>query len=164
MKQICGLVTLFVFLISCDKDKYESRPSLKFKEMSGNYLPKPPSTGQGYVLFVTLEYTDAEGDLAGIPIMFEKKSFADTLCLDPDAPNPSYIDTASTIFSFPTDLPPSNNQKGEITIRLTENQFQRVRCANAIDSIEQAVFKFWFRDAAGNASDTATTEPITIEK
>ncbi len=162
MKKFGGLVILVLFLVSCGKDTVGSRPSLKVTDISGNYLPLP-TTGQAYTLYVTLEYMAPDGDLATLPITVEKLSSSDSLCLDPTQPRPIMIDSSGTLFAFPLDLPATENQKGEIVLKLTEREFVRNTCS-ALDTLEQAVFRFWFRDRAGNVSDTAVTGPITIEK
>jgi len=148
-----GLVILVLFLFSCGKDNAGGKPTLKVKGISTNYIPKDDP-----LLLVTLEYSAPDGDIAGLPITFEKKSSSDTLC-----PDPSYVDSSGAFYSFPLTLPPTDNQKGEMTLKFTVNQLKRDQC-NGIDTLEEAVFKFWFRDGAGNVSDTAVTEPITIEK
>lgn len=162
MKKFGGLVILVFLLVSCGKDRPGSGASLKVKDISGNYLPLPTST-QEYILYVTLEYSAADGDLAGLPITVEKLSSSDSICLSTNQPRPYMIDSAGTLFSFPNDLPATENQKGEMVLKLTEREFVRNKC-NPLDTLEQAVFRFWFRDRAGNVSDTAATEPITIQK
>ncbi len=162
MKKFGGLALLLLFLASCGKDKVGSGPALKLTDMSGNYLPLP-STSQSYVLYVTLEYSAPDGDLAGLPITIQKLSSSDSLCLDPNQQRPTMVDSSGTLFAFPTDLPATENQKGEITLKLTEREFVRNKCGTQ-DTLEQAVFRFWFRDRSGNVSDTAETGAITIEK
>lgn len=151
-------VSLFVLLIvSCSKDKFSSKPSLKFKEMSGNYLP----IGD-YAVRFTLEYTDADGDIAGEHLFVEKLSSS----ASPDNPcsngnEPYYTDSIS--YTIPTDVPATTNQKGEIVVTITRLLAAPLKCDEQ-DSTEQATFKFWFKDQAGNVSDTVTAPPVTVEK
>ncbi len=162
MKKLGGLAILTVFIISCSKDKVGSTPTLKVTNISGNYLPLS-TTDQQYVMYVTLDYTAPDGDLATLPITVQKISSSESMCLDPDLPKPSIIDSSGTFFTFPLDLPATADQKGQITLKLTEREFARNKCA-VIDTVEQAIFRFWFKDKGGNVSDTAATESITIEK
>lgn len=162
MKKFGGLLILTLLMISCSKDKVGSGLSLKVTRISGNYLPLP-STNQEYVLYVTLDYSAPDGDLATLPITVQKISSSASMCLDPNLPSPSIIDSSGVYFTFPLDLPATADQQGEITLKLTEREFARNKCA-VIDTTEQAVFRFWFHDRGGNVSDTATTETITIEK
>ena len=137
---------LLLFLsLSCSKEKYASKPQLSLKDMSSSIIPK----GSG--LQITIEFTDAEGDLTG-PMGVEKISSTCDLA--------SYIDTLK--YTLP-DFPSSNNQKGEILLTFSSLDLAPIEC-NALDTVEQAVFKFWVKDKGGNQSDTLTTPPITIQK
>ena len=154
MKIRLAILFLIFVTASCSKDKFSEKPSLKLKEVSGNYVPLGD-----YAVRFTIEYTDAEGDIAGVPLFIEKIS-SSSPCADGNRV-PSYLDSLS--FTIPADVPPTNNQKGEIIITLQEQNLKRIACSPA-DTTEQATFKFWFRDKAGNVSDTITAPPITIEK
>lgn len=146
MKSRLLILGAILVIVSCSKDKFESAPQLTFKKASSDFIPVG-----GDVEF-TLEFTDAEGDLAG-NVRVEKISSS---CLDA-----GYVD--SNKFVIPS-FPSSKNQKGEILISMSYAvDLKAVRCT-AIDSVETAVFKFWIRDAAGHYSDTATSGPITILK
>ena len=150
------LTILFLIFVaaSCSKDKFSEKPSLTLKEVSGNYIPLGD-----YAVQFTIEYTDAEGDIAGVPLFLEKIS-SSSPCADGNRV-PSYLDSLS--FTIPADVPPTNNQKGEIIITIQDQYLARIACSPA-DTTEQAVYKFWFKDKAGNVSDTITAPPITIEK
>ena len=152
-------VFLFVLIaISCRKDKFNSKPSLTLKETSGNYIP----LGGDYGVRFTLTYTDAEGDIAGVPFYIEKLSSS----ASPTNPcsngnEPYYTDSLS--YTLPTDVPASANQKGEIIVTIQGALVAALAC-DGTDSLEQCTFKFWFKDQAGNVSDTVTSPPITIQK
>ncbi|MBX2922676.1 MAG: hypothetical protein KF746_10830 [Chitinophagaceae bacterium] len=156
MKPIPVIILFLALAVSCSKDKFESKPTLKLKEMIGNYAPR---VGNPMIQYV-LEYTDAEGDIAGVPIWVQKNSSKSPCDPDPTI-EVSYTDSSS--FTISEEVPPTVNQKGEITIIIKEQYFARIKC-NPSDTVEQAVFKFWFKDQAGNMSDTVTAPPITIEK
>lgn len=152
-------VFLFVLIaISCSKDKFSSKPTLTFKEMSGNYLPLDAN----YAVRFTMEYTDADGDIAGVPFFIEKFS-SDASPTNPcsNGNEPFFIDSLS--YTIPSEVPTSANQKGEIIVTITSLNAAPLKCDDH-DSTEQGTFKFWFKDQAGNISDTVTTPPITIQK
>ncbi len=56
---------------------------------------------------------------------------------------PSYIRIV-LVSAISSEVPPSSNQKGEITITIKEQYFARIKC-NPTDTVEQAVFKFWLQ-------------------
>jgi len=60
-------------------------------------------------------------------------------------------------------VPLSANQKGAIVITISDLLLNRIAC-DPLDTLEDATFKFWFKDQAGNVSDTVTTPPVTIQK
>ncbi|HEX5026934.1 MAG TPA: hypothetical protein VFV68_16750 [Agriterribacter sp.] len=150
-------LAIFLFIgitVSCSKDKFSDVPMLTLKEVSGDYVP----LGDYGVQF-TIEYTDAEGDIAGVPLFMQKIS-SSSPCADGNRV-PSFLDSLS--FKIPDDVPETSNQKGNIIITVQDQYLARIACSPA-DTIEQAVYKFWFRDRAGHPSDTITSPPITIEK
>lgn len=161
MKLIYGLLILCVISVaSCSKDKFNSKPTLKLKEVSGNYVPYDPSGTYDYSVQFILEYTDAEGDLADMPIAIQKIS-SSAPCTD-GSRDPNSLDT--TNFTIPNDLPASSNQKGEIVITLTRSQDLKPIACSPLDTLEDATFKFWLKDQAGNVSDTVVAPVIKIEK
>ena len=46
-----------IVLSACQKNKFQTRPQIKIKDINGNVVPP------GGVLIIRLEYTDKEGDL-----------------------------------------------------------------------------------------------------
>ena len=157
MKPWIAVSLLVLIIVSCSKDKFSSKPTLKLKEVSGNYLPLGD-----YAIRFTLEYTDADGDIAGQPFSIEKLS-SDA---SPDNPcangnEPYYTD--STSYKIPADVPATTNQKGEIVVTIDGLLAAAKKCDD-YDSTEEATFKFWFKDQAGNVSDTVTAPPITLQK
>ena len=156
---------LIVAAASCSKDKFNTKPGLKLKETRGNYIPYDPDGTTNYTVQFVLEYTDAEGDIANVPLAIRKisSSAPDDECPFNSGREPFFTD--STSFLLPADVPASANQKGEIIITIS-NEFDLVRpiSCNGTDTLEEATYKFWFKDQAGNVSDTVTTGPIKTEK
>lgn len=143
------------FMVSCGKDKFSDKPILKLKSVS----PSPVVPVDATLIF-TFEYTDAQGDLADVPVGIEKISSLSPCPdegLDPSFTEPSY-------YTIPGDLPPSANQKGEIVITLSPSQYDGDKRCYESQKSEEAVFKFWITDLAGNESDTLVLDPLTILK
>lgn len=153
MKISFAVCCIILFSVSCGKDKFSDKPVLKFKSISSTHIPK------GGVVQFRFEYTDAQGDIAGVPLYVEKLS--SSYPCDDGSKDPTFID--STKYLIPSDLPPSTNQKGEIIVTWEYYQLQPIPC-NPSDTLEEATFKFWLKDLAGNISDTLTAPSITIEK
>jgi len=139
------VLAVVVMLAACEKDSITTKPQLRLTSISSDFVPL------GGSLSFTFEFSDKEGDLSR-PMGIEKISSS---CADV-----GYIDTVK--FAFP-DIPGTSNTDGILEVNLNSVNLYPVRC-HGQDSVEQAVFKFWIKDDAGNISDTVTTEPITIVK
>lgn len=148
-------IILFI-ATSCGKDKFSDKPILKLKSVSPG-----PEVPPGATLVFTFDYTDAQGDLAGVPVCVEKLSSLSP-CFDPGK-DPYILDT-SGFFKIPPDLPPTANQKGEIVITMQPTDYAGDKRCDESQLSEEAVFKFWITDLAGNHSDTLVLEPLTILK
>ena len=57
MKRVLFYSILVISLLSCDKDSFETKPTLEYKSANTDIVP------QNSDLRVTLDYTDKEGDL-----------------------------------------------------------------------------------------------------
>lgn len=165
MKFWIAIFFVIICVASCSKDKFNSKPSLKLKETRGNYIPYDPDGTTNYSVQFVLEYTDAEGDIANVPLAIRKisSSAPDDECPFSSGREPFFTD--STSFFLPDDVPASPNQKGEIVVTIsTEFDLVKPISCNGTDTLEEATYKFWFKDKAGNVSDTVTTGPIKIQK
>lgn len=100
------------------------------------------------MLTFTIEYTDKEGDLAGVPIVVQK--------IVPGCALSNYKDSAK--YTVPSDLPATANQKGELQLYFP----YVVNSAQCPPRVDTAVFKFWLRDKGGNLSDTLVSPKIVI--
>lgn len=155
MKTSFAIGIMLFFMTSCGKDTFSDKPMIKLKSVSpAGEVPL------GSTLVFTIEYTDAQGDLAGVPVSIEKSSSLSP-CFDPGV-DPSFLDTS--YYTMPDDLPVSSNQKGEIVITLSPTDYAGSKRCNESQESEEAVFKFWLTDHAGNRSDTLVSNPITILK
>lgn len=61
------LLFLFVVAMACNKDKFQTKPTITIKSMSGDYVPLNGS------LQVTLECTDKEGDVQDSIIVIKNR-------------------------------------------------------------------------------------------
>jgi len=148
---IAGLV--LTALLSCGKDKFETKPQIKLKT-SGNVIV--PVNG---VLPVDLEFTDKEGDVDNV--IFVKKERLNKKV------RPTLRDTfLLQVPEFP------NTSSGTIQVNLTHQEF--LISAQDPPNIPGSVppkkeadtlnIKFVLRDKAGNASDTATLFNVIVER
>jgi hypothetical protein len=136
---LIGLVVLF--LISCGKDKFESKPQLTLKSVSSTTVPV------GGNLQVIMRLTDLEGD------------FSDTIWvqkLTVDCPSSNFID--SQLYRIPGDVPRSKDFDGDITVTFFYALGLQPQCTKP----DTAVFSFWMKDAGNHISDTVRTPPIII--
>ena len=144
------LVTLTLLgcavMMSCGKDKYTTKPQLKFKKSESQDVPRG-----GFIRFF-LEVTDAEGDLT------------DTLFLQTTTTRcpQSNRRLSYAIPPFPT----STDTKAELEITFVNGVFLQGFVpfpGPACGRPDTTTFKFWVKDKAQNISDTVQTdEPIII--
>ena len=145
------LFTLMVtiFLAGCNKDKYTTKPILKFKSASNDVVPL------GGTLRFELEVTDKEGDLS------------DTFFIKKIRLNKKVVPTIRDSFAikFPT-IP--NTKNGIIQIDLTYENYLKSAInpptsgTPPIAESDTLLFKFAIRDKAKHVSDTVTSNRIVI--
>ena len=140
-----NLFSIFLFLLftGCNKDKYETTPSLKFKDVNTTYLV-PGSTLQ-----FTLSFTDKEGDLT------------DSVYVEKYVPYCS-ASSFSGWHALPT-FPLSKNQQGDLTVNFEYNgsgTYQNI--APQCQENDTAVFRFALKDKAQHISDTVSSPPVII--
>jgi hypothetical protein len=139
------VLSMMIFLLAaCKKDKYTTKPQLKYEGVNTKQLRS------GEVINFRLSFTDAEGDLTDsiFIIQFSKNCAASNL------PARKY-----QIPEFPT----TKNQKGEIRVTLGYNVQTLVPIANpACNRNDTTIFKFVLKDKAQNVSDTAFSDQIII--
>jgi len=136
-------ILLCVIFTSCNKDKFNSTPSLKFKSVSSTVLPP------GQLIQFTLSFTDAEGDLSD-SIFIQK---TEPTCALSNVPFYQIIPT------FPT----SKNEKGDIVVTFGNNASTSYPNISAqCQRNDTAVFRFAIKDKANHLSDTVSSPPIII--
>lgn len=151
MKKIFVFFALTFLILSCDKDKFETKPTLEVVSTSTDIVPRNGT------LRVTLEFTDKEGDVTDSVIMVRQRMNIKNTILNsnpikyaiPAHPTATKAEITldleyqnGLVFGFPAISIPGTNP----------TQYER----------DTMMLKFVVKDAAGNKSDTATTNVIVI--
>jgi hypothetical protein len=144
MKRIIVFSLLAAAVVSCNKDKFQTKPQIKIK--STNYEDVVPRTG---TLRITLEFTDKEGDVSDSILIVRERLNIKSPVVPPLLPY--------KIPSFP------NSKQGEIQVDL-DYDFGLTTGLLPIpvpgstpqqNEPDTMTLKFVVRDKAGNKSDTA---------
>jgi hypothetical protein len=140
------LISIFLFAIlsGCNKDKFNTVPSLKFTSVNTTELRA------GQLIQFTLSFTDAEGDLS------------DSVFVQKLVPNCEQSGFAKQLYALPS-FPTSKDQQGDLVITFGYNaspytDVKAPRCSQN----DTAVFRFALRDKANHVSDTISSPPIII--
>ncbi len=145
MKKILLISTVFVLIIACSKDKFQTKPQISIK----SYNTKVVQSNQN--LEITFVYTDKEGDLGnGQFVYYPIRLNINTLPV-----GTGYVDSVVNVISG--DLP--NIDKGDINLALPWVDLHKSNAEN--DTI---LLKFVVVDRAGNRSDTLTSDRLVILK
>lgn len=142
IKLLIAVATILCFT-ACNKDKFTTKPQLKFKSVNADIFPK------GSQVSFTLTVTDKEGDikdtlwvervskvcpdLRSLVVPYELPDFLKTKSLEAD-----FIVT----YNYGTITPPSIDG-----------------CPNKDDS---SYFRFWIKDKADNTSDTVQSPLLLL--
>jgi hypothetical protein len=141
MGKYLGIASLFLLILSCGKDTFQSRPQLTLKTVSSSIVP--PQSG----LQIVMRLTDKEGD------------FTDTVWVQKittRCPSSNFRD--SLLYRIPDETPRKKNFDGEVVMTFSYPFELQPRCTRD----DTAVFSFWMKDRAGNRSDTVRTQPFII--
>jgi hypothetical protein len=135
------IASLLLFVLSCGKDTFQTRPQLTLNSVSSTVVP--PQSG----LQIVMRLTDKEGD------------FTDTVWVQKittRCPNSNFRD--SLLYRIPDETPRKKNFDGEVVVTFSYPFELQPRCIRD----DTAVFSFWMKDKEGNRSDTVRTPPIII--
>ena len=144
MKKILLFLSFSALVLSCDKDSFETKPTLEVIEQSSDYVPKNSD------LRVRLEFTDKEGDVSDSVILLRQRlNIKNT--------------TVSNPIKYPIPTHPSIT-KAEIEVNLEYVNgltfgFPAITIPGTSPTQyepDTMALKFVVRDAKGNKSDTAT--------
>ena len=142
---LVALISLVV--ISCGKDKFTTKPQLKFLRAEDYEVAR------GGLIKFYLEVTDSEGDLSD-SLFIETKVAA--------CPNSN----RSLGFPMPN-FPHGSNVKAQIEVTFANGVFvpgYPALPSPACGRPDTTVYQFWIHDEAGNISDTVQTDkPLIIQ-
>jgi hypothetical protein len=141
------LLTILVvtLLAACSKDKYQTKPQLKYKKVNTQLLHP------NEFLIFTIEVTDAEGDIQ------------DSIWIEKLVPNCTASNFKSGV-RMP-DFTPTKDLKADIEVKYfygIDPNYANItgpRCPRRNDT---ATFRFYIKDKAKNVSDTAISEVVVI--
>jgi len=133
---------LLLLSTSCNKDRFSTTPSLKFKSVNTTQLYNQQ------LLQFTLSFTDKEGDLTDSIYVNENV---------PGCPGSNF----EQLFPLPA-FPTTKNQQGDITVTFGYNVSGYSSISPKCQKNDTAVFRFVLRDKAHNASDTISSPPVIL--
>lgn len=142
MKKVIPFLFI-IFLLACDKDKFETKPQIEIDSYNTKELYPPP----GGDLVIDLKFTDKEGDLGNgkftyIPVRLNMR---------PLPSGQEYVPVDLTIPEF------TDNNNGEFELRLLWRDLHK-------SDLEDDTIRLHFAatDRAGNTSDTIQSDQIVI--
>jgi hypothetical protein len=141
------IFVLALLLFNCGKNKFTTKPQLKYRSVSSTTISGPQT------LTIKLDLTDKEGDFTTLLGM--KKTVA-------GCPTSNFTDSSS--FTIPDEFIKTKGSHGEVNVILDRFKRGSNSCLLPMNAIrpDTTIFSFWTRDKAGNVSDTAYTEQIII--
>lgn len=149
MRQYLFLAFAFLVVCSCGKDKLDTKPSIKIKSVSSEFVPN------GFGLSVEMEFADKEGDISNT--LFVQKIRTNI------KPAATIRDTFSLIVPEFT-----VTQRGKIKVNLTyqNHLISAITPPGTPPNFDDdtLILRFVLRDLAGNVSDTANAGTIIVER
>lgn len=141
------IFVLVLLVFSCEKNKFTTKPQLKYKSASSTTISGTQ------ILELKLDLTDKEGDFSSLLGM--KKTVS-------GCPTSDFIDSATYV--IPDDFITTKQTQGEVIVSLDRLKRGSNTCflPGGAAKPDTTIFKFWTRDKAGNVSDTAFSEKIII--
>lgn len=149
MRQYSLFAFAFLVLCSCGKDKLDTKPSIKIKSVSSNFVPN------GFGLSVDLEFADKEGDISNSLFVQKTRTNVRT--------------TATIRDTFSLIVPEFTvTSRGNIRVNLTyqNHLISAISPPGTPPNFDDdtLTLRFVLRDLAGNVSDTASAGTIIIER
>ena len=152
MRQVIFLAFLLIFMMACNKDKLETKPSIKINSVSSNFIPN------GGNLSVSMEFADKEGDISN------------SLFVQKIRTNIRVVPTIRDTFSLP--VPEfTKNSRGNIEVVMTyQNHLLSAINPPSVGGNPPRVeddtltIRFALRDLAGNVSDTVSAGTIIVSR
>ena len=146
MRYLIAAIVVFSVCVSCNKDKYTSAPQIKFKSITPVF-----SSSNSNVLespYITIEVTDAEGDLGFNELKDTSYVYVKNLTIAPFR-----LDS----FQFPRSLSsaPKKNFQGDVEIAIRSILASSGGVSPYTDSL---YFELYIKDFAKNKSNVIKTE------
>ena len=145
--RVVYLSALLLFVIGCNKDKFNTRPTIKIKSVSSSVVPINSS------LQIELEYTDKEGDISN-SIFIQKIRL-----------NKVVVPTIRDSFSLPVpDFPGKSKGLIQLTLDYQNHLVSAVNPPGTPPNFESdtLIIRMALKDKANNVSDTVSTNQIII--
>lgn len=152
MRYLLGFaVSVCLLVVACSKDNVETKPSIKVKSVSSDFIPVNGD------LSINLEFTDKEADLSTVYVQKIRQNRRTTA-------------TISDTFSLNVaDFPKKSN--GELELKL----FYQLQLKSAIQppalpgsptgfESDSLLIRLALRDKADNVSDTVTTQLVVVQR
>ncbi|MGQ0739906.1 MAG: hypothetical protein ACT4OJ_12680 [Bacteroidota bacterium] len=153
------IAVLAVAVLACNKDKFKTEPQVEVKSIS------PTSIVRSDVFTIKAEYTDDEGDLDSILLVYKWYN-GNTPVRPPNAANPN--DTIR--FSFASLSLPAKTREADMQIQYeyqTNNLLaQGILSFTNVPSIRDttATFGLILKDKAGHRSNYSESEKVRLQK
>ncbi len=141
---LAALVLVVVVVVSCSKDKFETKPRLEINEYTAEVVP-------GSIMRFRFTFYDKEGDIGESNIVAIKERLNVAPPVPPTEFKADRFDYR--LLEFP------DKSEGEITFDLDYAFIDESPVFN--DSIR---FQFFLIDRAGNSSDTITSETVVARQ
>jgi len=145
MRNTIVIAFIALIFVGCNKEKFTSRPQLKFKSINTKVLDR------GEIVSVTLSYTDLEGDLQDS--LFVQKF------------EPSCVRSRFTTKYKLPNFPAVRNSEGEFVVSFgyNVNNYPLIT-APLCGRNDTCYFRFVLKDKAQNVSDTVNSDVFVIIK
>ena len=146
MRTTSILPLFLLILVSCNKDKFTTAPQISLVKVSPNYAASDlPSSSRQLAPAITLQVTDAEGDLGNVVGMVPARIFVKNL-------SSQNIDS----FDFPSlGSAAGKNFSAEVTVNLYD-------CLDCVDGrvrpyLDTTYYEIYITDFQRNKSNTINT-------
>jgi hypothetical protein len=133
---------LILLILACNKDKFQTKPTIKVKDIS------PTEVTPNGRLTITLECTDKEGDAGGGELTYIRIRTNSTAI-----PDPGTNDKVDTVHYPVPDFP--KTQKTDISVEIPYDLMDEDPNRN-----DTMFFKLSLKDVGNNSSDTISTQSV----
>lgn len=146
MKKLSAAVLLALAFVTCSKDTYNTKPTLKFEGVNATVFPQPS------VVEFRLTCTDKEGDVVDTIWVQRISKVANCASL-------SRVDS----FLIPNFDPPKN-VKADFVFTYNYGNVNPPNLAACSLADDTSYFRFWMSDKANHTSDTVQSPDLVFLK